>query len=146
MKAVQGSLAENARLILDVEKILTATIPDWKLFMQFQSNQSIPIEELKASFKLSTNQIDNANPTESSKNKVEEAASDPEVLINLYKDLVLEQKALRSEYMQEIASVAQEDEQAARRKEDHTPIVCMAIKALAEVGVLKDIVRDLRGG
>jgi ubiquitin carboxyl-terminal hydrolase L5 len=63
----------------------------------------------------------------------------------LYKDLALEQKALRSEYMQELASNVQEDQLAAARKNDRTPVVYMAIKALAEAGVLKDIVRDLRG-
>lgn len=144
-KAVQGSVAENARSILDVEKTLATVIPDWRLFIQSQLDLSIPINELESSFGLSIDRINNVNLPESARKKIEEATSEPEMLMNLYKDLVLEQNALRSEYMQEIASIAQEDEQAARRKEDHTPIVYTAIKALAEAGVLKDIVRDLRG-
>jgi len=145
LKAVQGNVAENARSILDVEKILADLVPDWKLFLQSQLDLSMPIDELESSFDLSADQINNVNLSEAARKKIYEAASDPEMLINLYKDLVLEQKPLRSEYMQEVASIAQEDEQAARRKEDHTPVVYMAIKALAEAGVLKDIVRDMRG-
>ena len=134
LKTVLESVAENAHIILDVEKILSAVIPDWKLFTQSQSDQPI-----------STDQIRRAQPPEPAKMKVEEAISNPGRLLELYKDLVLEQKALRSEYMQELASNVQEDQLAAARKEDHTPVVYMAIKALAEAGVLKDIVRDLRG-
>ncbi|PMD14096.1 cysteine proteinase [Hyaloscypha hepaticicola] len=145
LKTVQESVAENAHVILDVEKILAAVIPDWKLFTQSQSDQPISTDELMACFNISTDQIQSAEPLVSAKIKVEEAMSNPGRLLELYKDLVLEQKALRSEYMQELASNVQEDQLAAARKEDHTPVVYMAIKALAEAGVLKDIVRDLRG-
>ncbi len=122
-----------------------AFVPDWKLYIQSESDQAMPIEQLKGSFDLSAYQIENANPPELARKRVEEAGLDPETLIKSYKELVLEQKSLRSEYMQEVASVAQEDEQAARQKEDHTPVVYMAIKALAEAGVLKNIVTELRG-
>ncbi len=144
MRMVQGSLAENAHSILDVEKVLAALIPDWKLSVQSQSDLPISMEELKGFFNISTDQINNANAPESARHRIEGASSDPEKLLNLYKDLVLEQKALRSEYMQEVASIAREDELAATRKQDHTPVIYTAIKALAEAGVLKDIVMDLR--
>jgi ubiquitin carboxyl-terminal hydrolase L5 len=145
LQAVQGSVAENTRSILEVEKTLAAVVPDWKLFIQSQSDLSMSIDELESSFDLSIDQINNVKLPEPAKKKIQEAASDPEMLINLYKGLVIDQKALRSEYMQEVASIAQEDEQAALRKEDDTPVVYMAIKALAEDRVLKDIIRDLRG-
>jgi ubiquitin carboxyl-terminal hydrolase L5 len=125
----------------------------WKRFFRLsfligscsQSDQPISTDELMACFNISTDQIQRAQPPEPAKMKVEEAISNPGRLLELYKDLVLEQKALRSEYMQELASNVQEDQLAAARKEDRTPVVYMAIKALAEAGVLKDIVRDLRG-
>jgi ubiquitin carboxyl-terminal hydrolase L5 len=145
LHTLQGSLAENAHLILDVEKILAAVIPDWKLFMQSQSDLSMSMDELTGSFDISVDQVNNANPPESARKKAEKAISDPERLLNLYKDLVSEQKALRSEHAQEVASLAQEDDLAATRKQDHAPVVYVAIKALAEAGVLRDIVMDLRG-
>jgi ubiquitin carboxyl-terminal hydrolase L5 len=46
--------------------------------------------------------------------------------------------------MDEAASIEQENEQAARRKHDHTPRIYNAMKALAKAGVLKDIVLDIR--
>jgi ubiquitin carboxyl-terminal hydrolase L5 len=145
LKTFQGSLAENAHLILEVEEVLATVIPDWKLFMQSQSDLSMSMSELKDSFDISADQVKIAEGPESAREKVKEATSNPEKLLNLYKDLVLEQKALRSEYMQEVTSIAQEDDLAATRKQDHTPLVYMAVKGLAEAGVLKDIVRDLRG-
>lgn len=145
LKTFQGSLAGNAHLILDVEKMLAAVTPDWKLFMQSPSDLSMSMDELAGSFDISTDQIEKADPPVSARKKVEEATSNPEKLLSLYKDLVLEQKAVRSEYMQELTWITQEDELATTRKQDHTPVVYMAIKALANAGVLKDIVKDLRG-
>jgi ubiquitin carboxyl-terminal hydrolase L5 len=137
LKTVQESVAENAHLILNVEKILSDAIPDWKLFTQSQSDQPLSIDELMGFFDISIDQIQTTEPPKSARKKVEEATPNPEKL--------LEQKALRSEYAQEVTLNAQEDQQAAARKQDHTPVVYMAIKALAEAGVLKDIVKDLRG-
>jgi ubiquitin carboxyl-terminal hydrolase L5 len=145
LKTVQESVAENAHLILNVEKILSDAIPDWKLFTQSQSDQPLSIDELMGFFDISIDQIQTTEPPKSARKKVEEATPNPEKLLELYKSLVLEQKALRSEYAQEVTLNAQEDQQAAARKQDHTPVVYMAIKALAEAGVLKDIVKDLRG-
>jgi ubiquitin carboxyl-terminal hydrolase L5 len=82
-KAVQGSVAENARSILDVEKTLATVIPDWKLFIQSQLDLSIPINELESSFGLSIDRINNVNLPESARKKIEEATSDPEMLMNL---------------------------------------------------------------
>jgi ubiquitin carboxyl-terminal hydrolase L5 len=145
LATLRVSLAENARSLLRVEKALASAVPGWKLFMQSQSELSMSMDELTGSFDISADQINNANPPESARERVEEATSDPEKLLLLYKDLVSEQKALRSEYAQELISIAQEDDLAATRKQDHAPVVYMTIKALAEAGVLRDIVLDLRG-
>ncbi|KAE9369436.1 cysteine proteinase [Stipitochalara longipes BDJ] len=145
MKTIQERVTENAHLILEVERVLAALIPDWKLFVQSQSDLPMSIDEMKGFFDISTNQINTANAPESARQRIEGASLDPQKLLNLYKDLILEQKALRGEYIQEVASIAQEDELAASRKQDHTPVVYMAIRALAEAGVLKDIVLELRG-
>lgn len=144
LKTIRRSLVENANLILDVEKILSAVVPDWKLHILSRTDLAWSMEELATSLDVSTDQIKLAEPAESVRKQVEEASSNPEKLFNLYKDLVLDQKVLRSECMQELESIAQEDEQATDKKQDHTPVVYMAIKALAEVGVLRDIVKDLR--
>jgi ubiquitin carboxyl-terminal hydrolase L5 len=145
LKTAQESVAVNAHLLLDVEKNLSVVIPDWKLFIQAQSDHPLSTEELRDLFNVSPDQIRIAEPPESARKEVEQATSNPEKLLELYKSLVLEQKRFQREYMQEDASNAQEDQQAAERKQDHTPVVYMAVKALAEAGVLKDIVRDLRG-
>ena len=144
MKEIQESIIENAHLISDVENSIAALIPDWKLFVQSQSGLPMTMDEIEGLFDISADRAKNANASESARQRFEAVSSDPEKLLNMYKDLISEQKAFRSEYMQEVASIAQEDELAATRKQDHTPLVYMAIKALTEAGALKDIVLDLR--
>jgi ubiquitin carboxyl-terminal hydrolase L5 len=43
-----------------------------------------------------------------------------------------------------VSLIGQEEEQAARRREDNTSFIYHAIKALSEAGVLKDIIMDLK--
>jgi ubiquitin carboxyl-terminal hydrolase L5 len=75
--------------------------------------------------------------------KLKVAATDPTELIDIRRELLSEQAQLENSYVQEAAMIEEENEHAARRKVDYTPIIYNSIKALAEQGVLKEIVRDL---
>ncbi len=66
---------------------------------------------------------------------------DPGRLLGLYRILVEEQKGLKDDYLREVGMVGMEDEQAEKKKEDHSPVVYNALKILAEAGVLRDIVK-----
>ncbi len=135
-------MAQNTHLILAVEDSLSGIAPDWREFVD--SDKSIPLDELNDSFGLPKSMIDDAKPSESEQRRIDDAGADPSKFMILYRDLVSRQRSLRSSYMQEVALVGQEDEQAARRKKDYTPMVYKAIRALAEAGVLRDIVKDIR--
>ena len=54
-----------------------------------------------------------------------------------------EQAQLQAAYMDEAATIRNENEQATRRKVDYTPVIYNSVRELAEHGVLKEIVRDL---
>jgi ubiquitin carboxyl-terminal hydrolase L5 len=143
LRSIQENLAQSMHSISAVEKALSALVPDWKLFMD--ADESISVTDLNESLGLPQDLINNATPSVSAIRRLEEVANDPGMLMSYRKTLMGEQSKLRAAYLQEVAEISQEDEQAERRKHDYTPTVYNSIKSLAEAGVLKDIVMDTRG-
>jgi ubiquitin carboxyl-terminal hydrolase L5 len=143
LRTIRGNLAVNLQSIIAAEDSLKAMIPDWKAFTE-SGETSCSLDELQESFSLTRDLIDKANPPESAILRLKEAGSDPRMMIHLHQGLVKEQKSLRDSYMHEVSLIGQADEQAARRREDHTPLIYHAIKALSEAGVLKDIIKDIK--
>ena len=135
-------LASNMHLIQIFEKTMSATVPDWKAFLQI--NTAATIDDLQNICKLTQQLVDASVLSPSELAKVSAAESDPEKLMALYRELVSEQNRLRSVYMQEVSIVAQEDEQAEKKKIDHTYLLYKAMQTLAEAGVLRSIVEDVR--
>jgi ubiquitin carboxyl-terminal hydrolase L5 len=142
-QATQQQLAENIKLLFETEKCLDEMVPDWKAF---KTDDVLPqLRNLCESFGLSKELVDITEPPASALENLQRSTTDPSSLMKLHQELLKEQAILRGVYMDEAASIEQEDEQAARRKQDHTPRIYNATKALAEAGVLKDIVLDIRG-
>jgi len=117
-------------------------VPDWRAFAG--GDGSPKLNELCESFGLSQELIDNAKMPTSALERIQQASMDPSSLMKLHEGFLKEQAALRSSYMEEAASIGQEDEQAAKRKQDNSPQIYNSMKALAETGVLKGIVQDIR--
>ncbi|KAH6721364.1 hypothetical protein BKA61DRAFT_699881 [Leptodontidium sp. MPI-SDFR-AT-0119] len=141
-RVAMEEMAINMHLIQALEKTLSETIPDWKVYIE--SRIATTIEDLLNTYNLTQNLVDTATPTESEQARLDAASGDPTRLIELYRELVKEQDRLRSAYMQEVGMIGQEDEQALKKKVDHTSILYKAMQALAEAGVLRDIVNDIR--
>ncbi|KAH7369914.1 hypothetical protein BKA65DRAFT_487322 [Rhexocercosporidium sp. MPI-PUGE-AT-0058] len=141
-RAGMEEMAVNMRLVQALEKTLDETIPDWKVYIE--SRTAATIEDLLKTCKLTQDLVDRATPSEFDQAKLDTAGGDPAKIMDLYTDLVKEQDHLRSAYMQEVGMIGQEDEQALKRKVDHTPIIYKAMQALAGAGVLRDIVNDVR--
>lgn len=141
-RVAQEELAVNMNLIQALETALTDTIPDWKVFLN--SPAAITLETLSQTCRITQNLVDNSKPPAAEVDKIEHAAGDPGKLMTLYGDWVRQQDRLRSAYLQEVGMVGLEDEQALQRKVDHTPLLYRAVQALAEAGVLGEIVEDIR--
>jgi ubiquitin carboxyl-terminal hydrolase L5 len=142
LSTIQQELAGTIKSTLAVEQALSVVIPDWKAFVEVdETKQNI---DLNKSFGIPQHLIDNATLSESTSKKLSEGGSDPGVLLTLRKSLVGDQTKMRAAYVQEVAEVEREDEQAERRKHDYTPLIYNSIKMLAD-GELKDIVMDTRG-
>ncbi|KAH7395722.1 ubiquitin carboxyl-terminal hydrolase [Cadophora sp. MPI-SDFR-AT-0126] len=136
-------LASNMRLIQALENALSTAIPDWKVFLQTDTAHTV--DDLHNIYKLTQELVDSSPPAASELAKISMAGTDPEKLMALYRELVNEQNRLRSVYTQEVSIVGQEDEQAEKKKIDHTHLLYRAMQTLAEAGVLRGIVEDVRG-
>ena len=141
-RAAVEELAVNLRLVQALEKALHEIIPDWKVYIE--THTAATIEDLSKICNLTQDLVDSAKPSESEQCKMTAAAGDPAKLMDLYRDLVKEQDRLRSVYMNEVENIGIEDEKILKTKIDHTPTLYKAIQALAEAGVLRDIVDDVR--
>lgn len=129
-------------LIMSIEESLNNMTPDWKVFT---AGHEVPkSSELREFLGLSQEFIDKANPSASALERLQLASMEPSSLIKLHEELLRDQTALRGKYMVEEVSIGQENEQAAKRKQDHSPRIHSSMKALAEAGVMKEIVQDIR--
>lgn len=131
-------------LIQDLEKSMDETNPDWKVFLT--TGTATTIEYLIETCKLTQTLVDNAIPSVSERANMDAIAAEgkPTTLMDMYRDLLKEQARLLGSYLQEISNVSLEDEQALKKKADNAPILYKAMQALAEAGVLRDIVDDVR--
>ena len=142
LQSIRQDLAESMNLIFSAEERLDSMVPDWRAFAG--GDGSPKPNELCESFGLSQELIDKAKPPASTLERIQLASMDPSSLMKLHEELLKDQAALRSSYMEEAASIGQEDEQAAKRKHDNSPHIYNSMKALAETGVLKGIVQEIR--
>ncbi len=140
---IQIQLSTNMHTLLSLETSLSVLVPDYALF---SPSLAIPFSELTSSFGLSTQCIGDPMNCETAERRIGQAVggdSDPGKLLHLYRVLVEEQRRLRDDYLREVEMVGMEDEQAERKKEDHSPLVYNALKMLAEAGVLRAIVKEV---
>ena len=142
LSTIPKKLAQSMHSISAVEDQLSTILPGWKEFAEVDVSNLLG--DAMESIDLPKDLMDNAESPESTIRKLAEARSDPSVLLDLHRDWMREQTALRGSYVEEAALIGQENDQAARRKHDYTPMIYNAIKSLAEKGLLKEIVKDIR--
>ncbi|RDL32468.1 uncharacterized protein BP5553_08924 [Venustampulla echinocandica] len=142
LRTLPKKIAASMKSVMAVEEVLSLVLPDWKLFV----TGDIPptASELCESFGVTNDLIETTELPISTKEDLEKTGSDPQKLMELRLRMVGDYAALCRSYLEEAALIGQEDDQAAKRKEDHTPVIYSAIKKIAEAGVLKGIVADIR--
>jgi ubiquitin carboxyl-terminal hydrolase L5 len=143
LRTIPEKLAQNLLSIAAIERALSAINTDWRAFTETGENCAPLPHEPNESFALSKDLIVNSQVPDSVQRVLNAAATDPTDLISMRGELLSEQTRLQKSYMEEVAQVKEENEQAARRKTDHTPVIYNTIKELTENGILKEIVREL---
>jgi len=141
LRSIPEKLAEIIRSTMEVEVSLTNTLPGWKQFVAMDvAGLANKPEEF---FGLSSDLIEGVQLSQLARKRIDRAGTDPNMLLELHGDLMKNGEQLRSTYMEEIALVGEENEQAARRKHDFTPMIYTSIKTLAEKNMLKEIMQDV---
>ena len=143
LQSIPEKLAESLHAMSAVENVLSTALPDWKQFVEIGENSPPLAHVPNESFALSKELLANSLTPESVQRKLKVASTDPTELIDIRRELLIDQIQLQNSYVEETALIEEENEQAARRKIDYTPIIYNSMKELAEQGVLKEIVRDL---
>ena len=143
LQSIPEQLADNLQSQSAVEKTLNLTLPDWKSFVEMDQDQSPLALQPNDSFALSKELLINSYVSDSVQQKLQSVIDDPMMLMDMRRGLVTEQIQLQRSYIDEVAQIGMENEQAAKRKVDYTSIIYKSIKVLAEQGVLKGIVKDL---
>lgn len=142
LRIIPEKLAENIKIVKVIEEILCALSPDWKLFQGADESMTLDLEP-NVNFGLTQNIIDNSNVLETAQRLNLDCLSPPD-LLDLRRKWIMNQTNLQVEFMEEAALVGQQDEQAERRRQDYTPAIYHSVKKLAEAGVLREIVQEVR--
>ncbi|KAB8293136.1 hypothetical protein EYC80_007488 [Monilinia laxa] len=142
LRTIPLKLAQNIHAINLVEVMLSQQTPDWNKFSQEDVSEPIrgPSDALGVTDKLLHETV---LPASTGK-ILEQASTDASILLLLRQQWVAEQRELRITYMDELSSINEENEQAARRKKDHTPLVYRTLKSLADKGLLKQIMEEVQ--
>ena len=143
LRTIPEKLAESIKSTIAVENALSAGLPDWKMFVEGKDSISLPLCS-NASFRITQDLIDAAHISDMTQQSLNKAGPDAIKLLELYRECMQNQRQLQALFMNEEALISQEDEQAKKRKHDRTPAIYSSIKTLAEEGVLKNIIQDLR--
>lgn len=137
---IPHDLATNIRSISFVESALNAALSDWRQFLQSEDHdlETGPND----SYGLTADIFKHSGTPMSLQTKISKAGADASILMSLYTELTQEQSRLKVLFMEEAVLIGQEDEHAARKKHDYTPIIYKSIKTMAEKGVLKQVILD----
>lgn len=142
LRTLPDKISASMKSVRAVEDALSVVLPDWKLFTA--SDVSPTVSELVESFGVANDLVEKAELPISTQEELERIGNDPHQLLELRLMLIHDHAGLCRSYIEEAALIGQENDQAAKRKEDHTPAVYSAIKKIAEARVLKGIVVDVR--
>ncbi|KAG9249168.1 ubiquitin carboxyl-terminal hydrolase [Calycina marina] len=135
-------LASNIKSIAVLERILAEQSPDWKLFLPDGEGKNLKLEP-NAVYRITQRTVDEATPfAVANQEKLEVFA--PTELGELRTKWMRAQAGLELQCMEETVAISLEDEKAERRKHDYTPVIYNSIKSLAEQGLLREIVQDIR--
>ncbi|KAM3083382.1 hypothetical protein ACMFMG_004034 [Clarireedia jacksonii] len=144
LASIPNQLAQNIKTIRAIEEALSNEMPDWRSFDDIDDATTIrgPCE----AFGISPSLLQDARVCPKVEEVLGQGGMDTSMLLQRLRQLVTEQRDMRVSYTEEVATIDRENVQAARRKEDHTPLVYRTIRTLAEKGILKDIMNDVKCG
>jgi ubiquitin carboxyl-terminal hydrolase L5 len=143
--AVRNDLSENIRTISAIEERLSNFQPDWRSFVDRQYFEKT-LTGPNTSYGVTPQYLKSVSAPAPILREIQASTITTDRLLDLWKQHVDSQTQMRASYVEEEASIQQDEERAATRYHDYTPMVNTWLAALADKRVLKDLTRDASHG
>ena len=143
--AVHNDLAENIRATSAVEEQLSRFQPEWRSFVDSQYLEKT-LAGPNDSYGITPQHLESVSASAPILNEVQTSNITTERLLGLWKQLSDSQAQMRASYVEEKAAIQQDEERAATRCHDYTPMVNTWLAALADKNVLKSLINEASHG
>lgn len=143
--SVHNDLTENIFTISAVEEQLAISRPDWRSFIDRQYFDKTIIGP-NASYGITEQDLNSASVSAPILSQIQDPSITTSLLLDLWKQLSDSQAPMRALYTEEETAIQQDEERAATRYHDYTPMVNAWLTALADKKVLKDLVNAASHG
>lgn len=138
LDTIQEKLAENAFTIKQLEKLLDEKMPDWRSFLD-KSTVHRTLTGPDVSYGITDEMFASAKGEEEIIEELRKGGITTERLLELQKDVNARQKQLKKDFLEEKSNIADDDETAAARRADSTPVINTWIAKLAEAGLMEEL-------
>ncbi|KFY24643.1 hypothetical protein V493_05118 [Pseudogymnoascus sp. VKM F-4281 (FW-2241)] len=143
--AVHNDLAENIRTTSAVGERLAGFQPEWRSFVDSKCLEKT-ITGPDASYGITSQHLESVPASAPILHEIQISTITTERLLDLWKQLSDSQAQMRASYIEEEAAIQQDEERAATRCHDYTPMVNTWLAALAEKDVLKNLINEASHG
>lgn len=143
--AVHNDLAENIRTTSAVEEQLARFQLDWRNFVDTESLEKT-LAGPNDSYGITAQHLESASASAPILHEIQTSAITTDRLLSLWKQLSASQAQMRASYVEEEAAIQQDEERAATRCHDYTPMVNTWLAALADKNVLKSLINEASHG
>lgn len=142
---VHNDLSGNICTIAAVEKHLEILQPDWRNFVDGQDFDNI-LTGPDPSYRVTSQSLEAASVSPTVLREIQNSSVKVERLLHLRKQLSDSQGQMRASFIEEATAIQQDDERAATRHHDYTPMINAWLVALADKRELKDLVNAASQG
>ncbi|KFZ13203.1 hypothetical protein V501_03814 [Pseudogymnoascus sp. VKM F-4519 (FW-2642)] len=143
--AVHNDLAENIRTTSAVEGRLASFQPDWRGFVDSQCLEKT-LSGPNGSYGITAQHLESVPASAPILQEIQTSTITTERLLDLWKQLSDSQAQMRASYIEEETAIQQDEERAATRCHDYTPMVNTWLAALADKNVLKSLINEASHG
>ena len=143
--AVYNDLAENIRTISAVEERLAIFQSDWRSFVDSPCLEKT-LAGPNSFYGITPQHLESVFASAPILHEIQTSTITTERLLGLWKQLSDSQAQMRASYIEEEAAIQQDEERAATRCHDYTPMVNTWLAALADKNVLKYLINEASHG
>jgi ubiquitin carboxyl-terminal hydrolase L5 len=138
---VKNDLSVNICTIAAVEKRLQIVQQDWRQFVVGEEFDKV-LTRPDPSYMITPQGLEAASISSAVLREIEDSSIKTERLLELRRQLSDSQTQLRTSFVEESTAIQEDDERAATRRHDYTPMVNTWVAALADKGALQTLVNS----